>query len=506
MSLQHAIFQLYPTVPATLCFAAGIITGEQWTYTEWWLSAAVTAAIIAVILQRRHIRWQSATILMGFFSTGAFLSAQQQHCMSVSLPQDEITYEAVVITEAREHPQSWSADIAITSGCMQGKIIKAYFSKKRGVCPLPTECLTATSQLTLPDNNTGTSFDYALYLRRHGICATTFIAPWKYRPRGFSTESLPTATAISAKLRLLRTKAICEISGWGMPKDAESLIAGIALGHKNSISREMRDTYSQAGAAHVLALSGLHLGIIWALFGVLCVGRWRTAGTMVALLTIWAYVMFVGLPPSAVRAAIMLTVCSIATMSGRRGSSLNALAFAALIILMITPTAIHDLGFQLSFAAVAFILIFSQPLTEIVPAEWRQRHKFMDRLWQMCIISVIANLGTLPLVAHHFARIPMYVIATNLVAIPLVTIILWLFTACMLLMLLSAPAAVSGVAVTLLGATATCLNSSMDFIASLPYSSVNDVNISVFQTGVMYIGIIAVLRATVIILGTKELR
>lgn len=497
MTDRRSIFQLYPLVPVTLCFITGIAAGSRWAYTEWWLALAAACTIAACTLGK-HGKWQSMALLAGFGFAGAFLSTREQQRMNIRLPENEITYEAVVATEAKDHPKSWSADIVITSGSMQGKTVKAYFSKTFGTGPVPTERFVATSRLAVPRNNYGTRFDYAAYLRQHGICATTFIMPWQYQHTGFGTEKLSPVTAVSARLRLLRIKVLRKIGEWGMPKDAEALIAGIALGHKNSISREMRDAYSQAGAAHVLALSGLHLGIIWALFGTLFVRRWRAAGSTAALITVWIYVMFAGLPLSAVRSAIMLTICSVATMSGRSGTSLNTLAFAALTILIFNPAAINDLGFRLSFSAVAFILIFTRPLTEIISLRWQQRHKLTGKLWHVCIISTIANLGTLPFVVFYFSRIPLYVIVTNLVAVPLVTAILWLFAACMMMMLAGVPSIAFNAAVTILGSAASGLNGFMSLIASLPFSSIEDVSISAAQAVVMYVGIIAFLWSIII--------
>ena len=485
MNILKDIFLRHPAIPVAVSLVVGILVGERWLYAEVWIVVAFIFAAAAIML-RQHGKIMSVAILAGFFCIGAFLASRQQEKMNTTLPKGEITYEAVVITEAREHPKTWSADITITSGIIKGRTVKAYFSKKAGKPPVPTTRFKATSTLTLPQNSGNDKFDYSLYLRRHGICATTFIAPWKYRQIGFDTYGLSKITAVTARLRLMRLVLLSKIETWGLHKDTETLVAGVALGQRNAISREMRDTYSQAGAAHVLALSGLHLGIIWALFGILCIGRWRILGIMLSLFTIWAYTMLVGLPPSAVRAAIMLTICSVASLTGRRGASLNALAFAAMIILIANPVAIHDLGVQLSFSAVAFILVFTTPFTNIISREWQTRHRIISKLWKMCVLTTVANIGTLPLVIYNFSRVPLYTIATNLVAIPLVTILLWLFVVCILLMAVGIHEMILKSTVWVLDNTATCLNKSMELIASLPYSSIDGINISAAQTIILY--------------------
>lgn len=500
----QALFLNYPTIPIAASIIAGIVIGRhsEPNHETIYLATAV-AATIAALLSGKSGKCQSTFILLGFICLGAFLAVHQESKVKVTLPEGEITYEATVITEAKEHPKTWSADMIITSGAMQGKTIKAFFPKKSDIKPLPTECITATSVLTVPERQAGTTFDYARYLNNHGISGTTFIVPWKYQHNKFSTDNLPVTIAVAAKLRLIRLFLINKISKWGMSVDAESLIAGIALGQKNSISKSQREAYSQAGAAHILALSGLHLGIIWSLLCVLCLGRWRTAGSMIALLTIWAYVMFAGMPVSAVRAAVMLTVMSLASLTNRRGSSLNTLAFAAIIILLISPSALYDVGFQLSFVAVAFIVIFTTPFMNILSPKWRSRHPWLTRLTSMTVVTVTANIGTLPLVALYFNNIPLYGLITNLIAIPLITVILWLFIVCITTMSLALPSALLSFLTSILDTVIIVLNSSISFIASLPHSTVS-IHITSLQSVVLYIAILSLLWILVIIIPKRE--
>lgn len=501
MTIMQTIFQRYPTLPVAVSMIIGITVCAQWGNMAAWLTLAI-AAITAAVLTGKYGKWQSAMIILGFMSLGAFLSMHQERNVAVELPKGEITYDAVVISEAKEHARTWSTDIMITSGGMKGKTVKAYFTKKDRIQPMPPQLLHATSLMTMPQKRHGDTFDYGKYLLRHGTSATTFIAPGKYEVKGYSTEELPITTAVSAKLRLLRLRLIREIGKWGMTVDSEALIAGVALGQKSSISPTLRNAYSQAGASHVLALSGLHLSIIWALLGALCPWRRRTPFTMLMIATMWTYVLFAALPPSAVRAAIMLTLMSLATLTGRQGASLNTLAFAAIIILLFSPSDIYDIGFQLSFTAVAFIVVFTNPILNFLPHQWRIAHPWITRLASMTAVSCIANLGTLPLVALNFSRVPIYIIAANLVAIPLITILLWTFAMSMIVMAAGVPAILMIPVTYILNIISITLNTSIAFIASLPYSSI-PIHISAIQAIILYIAIIAALWFLAIIARNK---
>ena len=147
MNILKDIFLRYPAVPVAASLVVGILVGERWQYTETWIVLAVVSAVASAILHK-HSKIMSTTILAGFCCIGAFLASRQQGKMNISLPKGEITYEAVVITEAREHPKTWSADIAIVSGIMKGRTVKAYFSKKAGKPPVPTTRCKSISALT----------------------------------------------------------------------------------------------------------------------------------------------------------------------------------------------------------------------------------------------------------------------------------------------------------------------------------------------------------------------
>lgn len=497
MNKLRSFLNIYPLVPVALCLVVGIMLGEQLQHEDYWITAAIMSVVTAFVV-RQHHRLQSSSILLGFCFVGAFLASSRQRAMNIGLPKETTTYSAIVISEAKEHAKTWSADAVVISGQMKGKTIKAFFSKKHISKPLPTLQFTTTSLLTAPVSDKNSRFNYALYLRRHGIYATTFISPQQYHPKGYDTEGLSFLNTATAKLRLMRCNLIKRIHNWGMSDDAEALVGGIALGNKDNIDSKLRESYSQAGAAHILALSGLHLGIIWAFFSIFCIGRWKNTVTLISLFTIWAYVVFVGLPASAIRSAVMLTICSMAEMTGRKGCSVNALAVAAITILIFAPTAIYDVGFQLSFSAVTFIVTFTKPLTDILPMPWQQSHRVVSKVWQMAVVSFVANIGTLPLVAYYWGAIPIYGVAASCIAIPLVTIILWTFISCLLLTQLSfLPAIINNTAIWALDTSAGCLNNFVTFTASLPYSVINGINISAPQIAIIYIAVTTLLYMSV---------
>lgn len=132
-----------------------------------------------------------------------------------------------------------------------------------------------------------------------------------------------------------------------------AVISAMAMGDKGSLDRETKESFSISGTSHILAVSGLHIGIIFQLFVILLGGKRRSRPTIaLSLVAVWAYVVFIGFPPSAVRSASMLSIYSFCLLSLRPDLSLNTLALAYVIMLFLNPFHLFDISFQMSFLAV----------------------------------------------------------------------------------------------------------------------------------------------------------
>lgn len=182
-----------------------------------------------------------------------------------------------------------------------------------------------------------------------------------------------------------------------------ALLSAMLLGQRNHMTWEIRGLYAQAGASHLLALSGLHLSILLVLFQfllrqVLHNRLWRAVLTLILLTLLWAYTLLTGCSPSLLRAAIMTSLWMLTQMSGESGKTWHSFCMAACIILFFDPQALHSLSFQLSFAAVAGILLFYMPLCRQISAP-RQPMKW---LWQGWCVSTSALIGSAPLAVYYF--------------------------------------------------------------------------------------------------------
>ena len=231
----------------------------------------------------------------------------------------------------------------------------------------------------------------------------------------------------------VQTRLYTRLQAAGLNGDELATVGALTLGYKQDLTPELRRLFAASGAAHVLAVSGLHTGIIYAfLVGLLTLGgRYRPmhenrlARRTISLLIIaamWGYAWLTGMTPSVVRAVLMVTIFEVGRMCYKRAFSLNTVAAAAVLILLVRPSDLWSLSFQLSFAATAAIVIsvpsLQQPDLQII-----RKSYILPYIWGMIIVSLAAQLGTLGITSYCFKQMSTYFLLTNLMVIPIATLL-----------------------------------------------------------------------------------
>lgn len=274
-----------------------------------------------------------------------------------------------------------------------------------------------------------------------------------------------------------------------------AVIAAMAMGDKSALNQETKGAYSISGTSHILAVSGLHIGIIFQLIILLLGGKRRSKLTIILSTTIvWAYVIFIGFPASAVRAATMLSIYSMVLLSLRPDPTLNTLALAYIIMVLVNPFNIFDIGFQMSFLAVGSILLF-YPLFFCLLSS---HSNIIRAIWGLFCVSLAAQIGTLPLIVFYFGRISCYSLITSFIAIPAATLILYL---CVLLFILSPLTYISFLASSIEGlmqlvmnvltSITQFINTAFRLTSMLPGASIEHVHLSLLQLAILYVAILA---------------
>lgn len=259
---------------------------------------------------------------------------------------------------------------------------------------------------------------YARWLHRQGIAGTVWAADGKWQvvegkkaPFSLERAALDVRDRLEARYRQL-----------GFRGDRLALLAALTLGDRSGLREEVREVYSATGVGHVLALSGLHVGILCAvcafLLSFLPDDRWALwLRSVLFLVVLWGFVFLSGLSPSAVRAACMSSLFVAGQLLQRTGAPLHTLFLSAFLMLLYRPAYLFDIGFQLSYCAVASILLFEPALQE----EWYPSSRPLRYAWGLIVVSVLAQMGVLPWLSHYFSSFSPWFLLANVVAVPLVS-------------------------------------------------------------------------------------
>ena len=211
-----------------------------------------------------------------------------------------------------------------------------------------------------------------------------------------------------------------------LSREAAAMAQGLLLGDKQGMSYQLKKAFSATGSMHILAVSGLHVGIlygIWLVVGRLFfpVGRYALVCRLfVAALGVWGFAFVAGLSASVIRASILCTLLVISKWLDRRGNLYNSLAAAALLILLIDPQALYSLSFQLSFLAVLGISCLYNPLYSLLPS----LQKLLRPIWAIICVSLAAQVAVFPLLLYHFQLVSLIFPLTNVLLIPLLSVAL----------------------------------------------------------------------------------
>lgn len=263
-------------------------------------------------------------------------------------------------------------------------------------------------------------FDYAAYLALQNIHLQAFLQASDW------LKAAPDPHKRAKDLALeLRTGAIGLLKTYLGAGAASGLAAALIFGYRADLPAELVQSYANTGAIHVLAVSGLHTGILYLLLNLLFrplhrFKRLRWLAPLLILAGLWLYALLAGLPPSVNRASAMCSMMVIASFLQRKPQIYNTLAATALVLLCLRPEWLFHIGFQLSFMAVLGIVL----LQKVVYNMWIIRNRFLDYFWQLTAVSLAAQLLTLPLGLYYFHQFPTYFWLSNWLVIPLATVLL----------------------------------------------------------------------------------
>lgn len=311
-------------------------------------------------------------------------------------------------------------------------------------------------------------FNYAEYMRTQDLWAQAYV-----RQTDWSLcDSLHAATLRGTFIRW-RESLLQRLAQEPIEQREMGVLSALILGKASAIDREVMQNYARAGVVHVLAVSGMHVALIYMLLKPLFERLWgrskaRRLKTIIPVVLLWLYAAMTGFSPSVLRAAWMFSFVIVADNFGLRNTIYNTMAASALLLLMMDPMIAFSMGFMLSYLAVLGIAAIHPALHRLFYFESR----ISKWLWELTSISVSAQLATLPLTLYLFHQFPAWFMITNVIVIPLSTIVLYLALAYFALL---ACAPLASFIAGLVGLLTRIMNDLMEWSAHWPYALIEGV-------------------------------
>ncbi len=264
-------------------------------------------------------------------------------------------------------------------------------------------------------------FNYREYLKKQQIHHQIILTNEDYKILNSKQETLR-GIAFS-----LREKINQELEKYDFSVEELAIINALLLGQRQDISKELFEQYKNAGAIHILAVSGLHIGIVLLILNFLfkpleSIKNGKIIKLVLLVISLWLYAFIAGFSASIVRAVTMFTAISIGLATNRQSGVKNSLIASMFILLLLHPLYLFDVGFQLSYTAV-FSIVWIQPFFSNL---WKPKHKIINYFWQLLTVSFAAQLGILPLSLLYFHQFPGLFFVSSLVIIPFLGIVLGL--------------------------------------------------------------------------------
>lgn len=489
-----------PMLLPCMFFMLGIAVGELTDlFSPFfpWLAAVAVMSMLSVLIfffcrYRGLTSFRAVSVLAGlmlsalFFFLGVAVVRSHFSCVENPALSRRGVYRLVVSSppESKPHSLAVEADVlsfsaadSLPSVPSYGRVILYLSPSSRSVSVGDTALFYGC--MTKPHGGNPEAFDYARYLHFRGVTASAFADSSSFR-----VISEPASLPLACYPSVFRRYLVDRLRSLGLSDVSLSVVSALVLGYKAELSPEVKETFNDAGVSHVLAVSGLHVGIVMLLFSLLLrldlnVACRRRPKVVALVLLLWLYALLTGASPSVCRAVFMTSVLLLGYVFARPSSPVNSLFLSAFVLLLVNPYNLFSVGFLLSYAAVLGILVLGKPLLSLLSHEYRKGSGVLRRLsvwaYDMVVITFVAQLFTLPIILYCFHRFTFASFLANFFAIPLAGLVIYLAVFALI---------VSGV-----GFLAPLVSAVLDYVTSLFCSLVSAVTTLSFLRSDVYVSV-----------------
>lgn len=397
-------------------FIIGLLVNDiiDWKYwVSFPLALILIWALVRLMLKKSNQSVFYTIGITGFIFCGVLTMRMERTSYSINTSGEGIHSFVGEITEVDNSKRLWTRCIFTITGIVEEDRIRPHHEKLLCYVNIPNlelhdKLFIRKKIWPIKNHNNPGEFNTKSYWNNKNIYASVFITEGDYKV----INKVP--TPLFERWRNSAKALFDDIFSSHLSGNELAIASALVLGDKSLLDQDLRQSFGAAGAMHVLAVSGLHVGIILELllflFGRIPKLFTKRRALILSLLILWAYALIIGFPPSVVRATLMFTLLSVGRMYSQQSDSINTLCFSAFVILLFEPLLIYDIGFQLSYLAMLGILTAQRPISELIYVQ----NKWLRKLWEGTSVGIAAQLFTVPLTLYYFHQFPNYFLLTNI--------------------------------------------------------------------------------------------
>ncbi|WP_291719976.1 ComEC/Rec2 family competence protein [Bernardetia sp.] len=508
----------YPLVRPVLALIIGILIGEQ-TQVSLAFSLGLLAAFSIAYLglhflltgnQKTRFSWLQLFTLLGVFigfgmTLVTNISPKERPLHIKNNSKTTLAYQGKIVSEIQEREKSYKFEFEVekirtenTWQLAEGKVLvylkkneflndTSFINRADKIYNFDDELQIKGSPIETNPPENPSSFDYQKYLKYHYIWHQDFINSYDVvLENNFENQSLENPIKIFRK-KAIEFRIYCDsVLKETMPgEQSYGVASALFLGIRDGIDNDVKKAYQSAGATHVLAVSGLHVGILsWIMAFIFRFlknhRRLKYVYLGIILSVLFGYAFLTGLSPSVLRASVMFGIIQIATTFSKRTNVYNNLAFSAFLLLTFNPYMLFEVGFQLSYLAVIGIVLIQPRMAKY----YTPPNKFVKYFWELFTVSIAAQISTFPICVYYFHQFPTYFWLSGFVVIPAAVGILGLAIATVCCSVF--PAIISSYLGIALSFLIYGVNFLIFWIEKLPLSVIENIRLSFAESMLIY--------------------
>ncbi len=491
-----------PFLRLLIPLTVGILTGfYHYLSIQVIAITAITATIFLFTIyfflspSNYTLRWLNGLLFNGLlFCTGAILIYFQnithnKNWIGHHLQNNQLIIVALqepLVEKANTYKALAKAEAVMANGewkMVRGNVL-VYFKKDSNLSALQYGSQLIIQKKLQPIANSGNpgGFNYKQYCAFQDIHYQVYLQPKEY----FLSEK-PHKNIFTALLINLRSHVLFILRKYIPGKKETGVAEALLIGYRYDLDKDLVQAYSNTGVVHIIAISGMHLGLIYGLMLVLLKPFYKRKWIhwlkpLLIIIVLWGFTLLAGAVASILRSAVMFSFIVIGESLARRTNIYNTLAASAFCLLVYNPYFLWDVGFQLSYAAVIGIVLFMKPIYQLCYFS----NKILNSIWQLNAVTLSAQILTLPMIIFYFHQFPNLFVFTNFIAVPLSGFIL--YGELLLLIFAKMPFAND-----IIGKGVSCLisqmNNTIERTNLLPFAITENIQINLLQTVIMYLAI-----------------